>query len=214
MRTPSRASLKKPAITLGLLVILVGAMAANTKFLNPTQASGYNPKAFSAADYAAAAFPKISATITGKAIDLTVLAPAAEKDVTSTGAQYGIDLGAGSFAFSVKTTGTVTHVDSDFMTVKVPGMPTQDVVYVPLGLALSGNPIRDAPGTIKFGDFADQTDYQSVANAFMLIIKASIIKKLNAPALVGKKISIVGAWTSGGQANTYIIQPVSIVAVP
>ncbi len=214
MRSPSRTSLKKTGFVLGLCVILLVAMGSNTKFLSPRQATAYNPKSFSAEEYAAKAFPSVAATITKKAVDLTVLAPALAQDLTSAGAKYGVNLGASSFAFAVRTGGTVESLDSDFITLKVSGLPAEVLVYLPLGLAVSGNPIRDAPGIIKYGDFADQTDYQSVANAFKLIIKSEILSKLDLTVIKGKKLSVVGAWTSGGPANTFIIQPVSIQVLP
>ena len=153
MRTPPRESLTKFVIVLGLLLVVAVAMVSNTKFLNPNQATAFNPKAFSAEEYAAKAFPSVATTITKRAVELTVLAPGVAQDLTSAGAKYGVNLGAGSFAFAVKMTGTVESLDADFVTFKVSGLAAQDLVYIPLGLAVSGNPIRDAPGIIKIRRF-------------------------------------------------------------
>ena len=77
-------------------------------------------------------------------------------------------------------------------------------------MALSGNPVRDVTGKIKFGDFFDQTEYQAAANAFKDLIRETIISKLDPPSLVGKTITVYGAWNNGPLEKIYNIIPTSI----
>ena len=205
----SSRMVKKVGIAAAGLALVV-AMVASTKFLTPAEAAALNPAEFSVQSYADENFPKVVTTLTEKATDLAVLVPAVAADPVGAGEQYGTDIGSGKFAFPVKATGTVAEVNADFMVVTAPGVTPGATVRIPLAAAVSGTPVRDAPGTIKFSDFVGQTDFQSVANEFKLKVQSEVIAPSNPPSLLGKQISVVGAWSSGGPPNSYIIQPVSI----
>jgi predicted lipoprotein len=202
----------KWAIAAVVAAALVAAMLLNTKFISATADASGQPGTFSATSYADKKWPDLVDGIDSKAVDITQLAPAADADVAAAGKQYGQDLGAGSYAFPVKATGTVSAVDANFITLSVPGMPTGDVVRIPVGLALNGAPIRDATGTIKYGDFTDQTEYQDVANALKDMSLNRVIAKADPGSLNGKKITVVGATGTGGPPNAYSINPVKIEA--
>jgi predicted lipoprotein len=180
--------------------------------LSPTQASSLNPAAFNAKTYVQTNFPKIRSTLTEKATDIVVLAPAVDKDPAAAAKKYGTDVGSGKYAFPVKATGTVKEVDENFMLVAVPGVPAGDKVRIPLGFAITGTPVRDATGGMTFSDFSGQTDYQSVANELKVKIRADVTSKLDPPSLKGKKVTVVGAYSTGGPPSSFIIQPVSIEA--
>lgn len=200
------------AVALGLVIVV--AMVTDTKFLTPEEAAALNPAPFTAEAYATKNFPKIVTALTEKATDITELAKAVDADPAAAGKKYGTDVGSGKFAYPVKATGTVKEVDADFMLLEVRGLPPKDQVRVPLGAAVSGTPVRDATGTITFSDFVGQTDFQSVANAFKLKVQSEVIASIDPPSLKGKQITVIGAWSSGGPPNSYIIQPVSIEAAP
>jgi predicted lipoprotein len=212
MSNASRASSQavKTLVGAAVLVAVVVAMVLGTKFVTPEEAAALNPAAFDAKVFADENFPKVVADLTEKATDITVLAPAVAKDPAVAGEQYGADIGSGRFAFPVKATGTVTEVDANFMLLSVPGLAAQEQVRVPVGAALNGTPVRDAPGTITFGDFVGQTDFQAVANEFKLKMQSEVLGAVDPPSLTGKQITVVGAYASGGPPNSYIIQPVSI----
>ncbi len=192
---------------LGALVVLV-AMYLSTTFLSPAEEAKVNPPPFNGETYSAEAFPKQAAAIEEKAVDLGTLIPAVEKDVKSAAQQYGVDSGSGNYTFPVKATATVIDVDENFIHLESP--VRGDRVLIPLGLAVNGTPVRDALGTITFGDFIDQTDFQTVANQFKLIIEKDVLAPADPANLTGKTVSVVGAWATGGAENTYIIQPVKL----
>jgi predicted lipoprotein len=211
LRGASPALLKR-LVLVAALVVLVLAMVLNTKFLTPSEASALKPAAFSAKTYVQKNFPTMTETLTRKATDVAVLVPAIDKDEAAAGKQYGIDVGSGKFAFPVKASGTVTEVDENFMTLAVPGVPAGKTVRVPLGAAVSGTPLRDATGDMTFSDFSGQTDFQSVANELKVKVRADVIDKADPASLKGKKVTVVGAHSSGGPRTSFIIQPVSIEA--
>ena len=209
---PSRSGRK--LIMVAAVAALAVAMAMSTRFLTPAEAEAINPAPFNSQTYAKDAFPKVTAKIKETAVDLVLLVPAVRADPAAAGAKYGHDLGSGSYAFPVKATGKVTSVDADFAVLEVAGIPAGSTVRIPLAAAISGSPVRDATGIITFGDFVDQTDFQSVANQFKLRIQTDVIAKLDVAALMGKQLTVFGAYSTIGAANSYIIQPVSIEVVP
>lgn len=203
----------KWAVVAVVAAALAVAMVLNTKFVSSTADAAGQPGAFSPTSFAEQKWPDLVKGITDDAVDVTVLAPVADADPAAAGQQYGQDLGAGSFAFPVKATGTVSAVDDAFITVSVPGMPADDIVRIPLGLALNGAPIRDATGTIKYGDFGNQTDYQDVANALKDLSAKKVLAENDPSSLNGKKITVVGATATGGPPKSYLINPVKIEVV-
>jgi predicted lipoprotein len=192
-----------------VLVALLVAMFLDTKFLSPKEAAALNPAAFSAGAYVEKSWPDVVATLTEKGTDIATLAPAIDKDPAVAGKRYGVDVGSGTFAFPVKATGTVGEVDKDFMVVKIPGVPERDTVRLPLGAAITGTPVRDATGSMTFSDFEGQTDFQSVANQLKITMVKDVVGPLKPATLKGKRVSIVGAYSTGGPPNSFIIQPVS-----
>jgi len=214
MSVPSQAWLGKNLVASAAVLALIVAMVLSTKFLSPQEAAALNPPEFNAKTYADENFPKVVRVLTDKATDITVLAPAVNEDPAAAGKQYGTDTGSGRFAFAVKATGTVAEADADFILLQVPGLPTKDEVRIPLGAAVSGTPVRDAPGTITFSDFVGQTDFQSVANQLKAKLQSEVTSKLDPKSVKGKTLTVVGAWSSGGPPRSYIIQPVSVTIAP
>jgi len=195
----------------GTAILVLLFVFVNTTFLSDAEVAADAPKEFSLTDFAAKSLPLIAADIQAKAIDMAIVAEAADKDIVAAGAEFGRDLGNKSFVFAVKTTAKVKSVDENFIILDVPGASAQDTFNIPVGLALSGNPLRDVTGTITFGDFYDQTQYQDAANALKDLVRSSIIDKLDLKNITGKTLEIYGAWNNGPLKNVYNIQPTSIV---
>jgi predicted lipoprotein len=197
-----------PAAALAALLLVV---VLDTNYLTPREVAKLNPPPFNAESYGRQTFPKIAARVKRDATDVTKLAPAIDRGLPAAGKRYGKNLGSGNFSFAMKATGAVTKVDADFILLKVPGVPDGTEVRIPLGgAALSGAPVRDCTGTITYGDFADQTDYQSSANQFKLRMQKDVLAKLEKKGLRGKRVTVEGGWNSGGPPRSYIIQPTSI----
>lgn len=216
MSSRSRGStrLTRKLVTVAAVVLVLMMMLLNTKFLTAGEAAKLNPAAFNAKTYVRDNFKKTTATLTSKATDIMVLAPAVDKDLAVAGKQYGVNVGSGKFAFPVKATGTVGEVDSSFMVLTVRGVPVGNTIRVPLGAAVSGTPVRDATGEMTFSKFHGQTDFQSVANEFKAKILAEVLGSIDAGSLKGKKVTVTGAYSSGGPAKSFTIQPVSIEVGP
>jgi predicted lipoprotein len=197
----------------GVVVVVLALMAADTTFLNAAESAEASGPIFTAEEYAAEKFPEIARLIEENALDLNSLAADITADRDAAGAQFGQSLGAGRYAFQVKTTAEVTAVEDGWIILDPAGLPPEADLRIPTGPALTGNAVRDATGTIAFGDFQDQTDYQSVANQFKLIIQRDIVAPIDLDSLVGRTVSVTGAMVSGTPADAYYIQPVTLEVV-
>jgi hypothetical protein len=179
-RTTGKNSLMK-WIPAALAIVLLVAMAMSTKFLTAQEAADLQPKVFDAKEWAAENYDKAIETLSAKGTDLPVLAPA----------------------------GTVESADANFMILTVAGMPEGSVVRIPLGTAINGTPVRDAAG-YKFADFPGQTQYQQAANELKAKMTTDVIGKLQPASMTGKTITVIGAYSLPGAANSYIVQPMKI----
>jgi len=199
-------------IAIAIGVVLLIAMAFSTKWLTPEQEAELIPQPFNAATYAAETFPEIRDTVVERAVSLEELAPAVTADANAAGAEFGVDSG-GKYTVPVTVTAPVATVDANFVTLDTPNIPGY-AVRIPVAAALNGTAIRDVTGEITFGDFTDQTDYQQVANEFKLIMQREIMDPLDKAALPGKTVTVYGAWVTGGQPGTFVIQPVQLEVAP
>ena len=210
MSTAARSPLLRKRVVLPLVgLVLLLVIALDTTFLTAAEVKKLNPPAFDAETYGREAFPKAAKQIAADAVDVTDLAPAVDGDLAAAARKYGYDLGSGSYSFPLKATGTVTKVDDDFVELDVPDVPEGTEVRIPLGLALTGTPVRDAAG-ITFGDFAGQTDFQSAANQFKLRMQDEVLDELDTKGLEGKELTVTGGWNTGGPPKSFIVQPTSI----
>ena len=155
---------------------------------------------------------KIVPTVQQKAVEVTTVAAAIDKDPDAAGKQYGVRSGTGSpYAYMVKGTGTVTKIDTDAptgpMTVQVPaaagGKPV--TLTIATGPVIAGTAIRDAVGFISFGDFTNQIDYAKVANAINDRVKTEVIAKTEVKSLTGKKVTFAGAFSSLTPGTIFLV---------
>ncbi|NMO54663.1 DUF2291 domain-containing protein [Actinoplanes sp. TBRC 11911] len=141
---------------------------------------------------------KIVPTVHDKAVEVTTVMAAIEKDPDAAGKQYGHRSGEGSpYAYMVKGTGTVTKIDTEAptgpMTVELPDKKT---ITIATGPVIAGTAVRDAVGFIAFGDFTNQIEYADVANQINNRVKTDVIAKAGAKDLTGQKITFYGAFSA------------------
>ena len=100
--------------------------------------------------------------------------------------------------YAVTTTGTVTDVDSEGLTrtmgLAVDGYegPVDVRVYIGQRIPSAETAVRDATGTISFGDFKEQTEYGKVASEINKRVAAGLADT-DFEALVGEQVQITGA---------------------
>ena len=196
------------AVGSGAVLVLLAAMAVDTKVVKIGSAEDVRAGVFSAASYGHAQFPKVQSAIESRAEDAAVLAAALAKDPAAAETQYGVPAPAGP-EYSVKFTGKAGKQDFGVYDVAIPGIPEAIHVSVQTGPAINGTDLRDAAGLIKFGDFSNQIDYQNAGSALNNEMKTEVLSKIGAADLTGKTISVVGAFELSDPAE-WVVTPVKL----
>jgi predicted lipoprotein len=195
-------------IALAAGAILLAAMALDTKVVKIGSAADVQPGAFSAAEFGKSEFPKVQAAIESRAVTAAVVASAIAKDPAAAGKEYGVEAGSGP-EISVKFTGVAGKAESGVYVVAVDGVPNTLVIHVQTGPAINGTDLRDATGAIAFGQFVNQIDYQNAGSALNKEMKKQVLSKIDARALGGKTISVVGAFKLINP-NNWLVTPVKL----
>ncbi len=199
------------------LVVLLVAMALNTKFLTPAEVSAIAPKPFDPAGTAATLYEKAQQELPDRAQPLGEVVPALQANAKAAATKYEATVPAeGSYVFPVKVTATVVEASDASLSLQVPGVPSETPVVVPLTTAVNGTVVRDAMG-FKFADAPGQTDYQYVGDELKKLMLADLNANIEDPkALKGKKVTVLGAvgvqviGASVPRAKPVNVQPVSV----
>ena len=91
----------------------------------------------------------------------------------------------------------------------VDGIPNTVLVRVQTGPAIMGVDLRDATGTINFGQFTNQIEYQNAGSALNKEMKKEVLSKVQVGDLTGKKISVVGVFKLS-DPNNWLVTPVKL----
>lgn len=196
------------AVTAVAAVILLAAMVYDTRFIKIGSKESAQPGTFSPAAYGAETFPKIQSAVETRAVDAATLAAAIAKDQAGAAKQYGVATGTGP-EFPVKFTGVAGKNDFGVYDVAVPGLPDSLHIKVQTGPAIMGTDLRDAPGTISFGQFTNQIEYQNAGSAINKEMKKQVLSKIDTANLTGKTISVVGAFQLT-DPNNWTVTPVKL----
>ena len=166
------------------------------------------PGVFSAAEFGKSEFPKVQSDVVSHAVSAATLAAAIAKDQAAAEKQYGT-AAIGGPEFSVKFAGKAGKQDFGVYDMAVPGVPAAVHITVQTGPAIMGTDLRDATGTIKFGQFKNQIVYQNAGSALNTQMKQAVLSKIDAGKLTGKTISVVGVFQLTDPAN-WQVTPVKL----
>lgn len=176
-----------------VVLVVVIAMALSVKVVGKGSTLGAGPAAFSASAWGSKNFPKVQAGIAKLAVPATELAPAVLADSTAAGKKYGVDSGTGP-ELSTTFTGTVGAPQDGIYPVTVPGVPSGLLIRIQTGPAINGTDLRDATGTVEFGQFTNQIDYQNAGAALNDQLKKRVLDKVDSSSLQGKTVEVTGAF--------------------
>jgi predicted lipoprotein len=196
------------ALASGAALILLAAMAFDTKVVKIGSAADVRSDVFSSATYGKSEFPKVQAAVESRATDAATLATALSKDQATAEKQYGVAADAGP-ELSVKFTGKAGKQDSGVYDVAVAGVPDTIHISVQTGPAINGTDLRDGAGMITFGQFSNQIDYQNAGSALNKEMKQQVLAKVDTGTLTGKTISVVGVFQLT-DPNEWVVTPVKL----
>ncbi|KHJ54431.1 DUF2291 domain-containing protein [Aureimonas sp. OT7] len=174
-------------------VALLAAIALDTTYVSVDSAEGARAQGFSPETYGAEEFPNVQSAIEGKATDAAALAAAIAANKDEAVAQHGTPSGIAP-VMSVTFTGVAGEPRSGIYPVTVEGAPDDLVIRVQTGPAINGTELRDAPGTIEFGQFTNQIEYQNAGAALNEEMKKQVLAGVDTANLNGKTITVTGAF--------------------
>jgi predicted lipoprotein len=192
-RTGSGRRTTRRVVIGAVALVVVVAMALSVKVVGKGSDVGAGPAAFSASAWGKEHFPKIQTAIAKRAVPATELAPAVLADQTAAGQKYGVDAGTGP-EISTTFTGTVGAPQDGVAPVTVPGLPSDLLIRIQTGPAINGTDLRDATGTVEFGQFTNQIDYQNAGAALNDQLKKQVLSKVDATSLQGKTVTVTGVF--------------------
>ena len=97
--------------------------------------------------------------------------------------------------------------------VDVSGQGKADAV-VQIGPAIRGTAIRDALDFVSFNDFTNQIDFAQFGKAFNTHVYHETLEKLPRESLIGRKVSVLGAYPFVSTADKPLVTPVDITIGP
>jgi len=189
--------------------IVVLAMALDTKVVQIGSSEDIRQAGFSAQNYGQATFPKIQKAIEERAVKAPELAAAIIEDRKAAAGKFGVSSASGP-VFAVSLTGIAADKPvSGVYTLAVAGMPPGIRVRIQTGPAINGTELRDATGTISFGQFKNQIEYQNAGSALNNEMKTKVLASIDTKTLAGKTVSVVGAFRLINPKN-WLITPVRL----
>ncbi|GLZ11569.1 lipoprotein [Actinomadura sp. NBRC 104425] len=198
-------------VCLVALVVLIGAILADTTYRSDDAQPAGQAQKFDAAKFGAENYEsKVVPAIQQKAVDIVTLHKAIAADSEAAGRKYGNREGTGPYSYAVSLTGTAKEAEGGLLRVDVPDLDDARV-SVQIGPAVNGTALRDAVGFIKFGQFTNQVEYADAGTALNNQVKAKVLASLDVDALKDKKVTVVGAMTPL-TPDVLTITPVSIKA--
>ena len=135
------------------------------------------------------------------------------------GAKFGYRPKSGDvpWTFLVRLEGVVVEANTELRAatigVDTTGKGKTDAV-VQIGPAMRGTAIRDALDFVSFNDFTNQIDFARYGKAFNLYVNREALEKLPRDSLVGRKVTVLGAYPSSSPADTPLVTPVEIMLGP
>lgn len=193
---------------IAVVVIVIGAIAADTKVVKIGSAHDVREQGFQPEAYGAQEFPKVQADVEQRAVDAATLATAVLADKKAAGAKYGVATSTGPVV-PVSLTGMFGDRKANLNEFKVVGLPDGITIRVQTGPAINGTDLRDATGKIQFGQFTNQIEYQDAGSAINNEMKKATLASLDPEKLTGKTATVVGVFKLINPKN-WLVTPVKV----
>ena len=210
--------------TLLLAALLAATAPAGCKLVrNPDPAEAAAKAAAAAegggADIATMWTAQVLPHMNEAAVDFATLRPALAGGLDAAGQAHGYrpNSEGAPWNFPVRLEGTVVAAKTDTRAatadVDVDGDGTADVT-VQLGPVIRGTTLRDVQPYIDFTAYRDQIAFAELARGLNDQAYRTALEGVPRDALVGKKVSLVGAFTMKGPGDAILVTPVSLEVRP
>ena len=143
----------------------------------------------------------------------------AEKAPDEAGAKWGYRAKSedAPWTLMVRIEGTIVAADTESRAatigVDVTGQGKTDAT-VQIGPAMFGTSIRDALSFVSFNDFTNQIDFARYGDAFNAYVNRNTLEKLPREDLIGRKVTLIGAYALDSSGQPPLVTPVEITIGP
>lgn len=200
---------RKRRITwIGVVVLVVVGIALGTKVVPHDDPALEGEAAFDPETFGQENFGAVRDAVLDQAVDAEELSAAIEADPDAAAEEYAEDASGGAI-YSVTVTGVVGEGASGIYELDVDGVPDDLLIRVQTGPAINGTELRDATGTMSFGDFANQIQFQDAATALNNQMKDEVLTDVDTDDLEGKTITTTGVFTLINP-EAWLITPVAL----
>lgn len=196
------------AVAIAIAVVLLGAMAWDTKVVPIGSEPIAGDDAFSAKQFGVEQFPGIQKSVETRAVEASKLAAAIAEDKAAASEKYGVPAGIGP-VIPVTFTGVVGEGSAGMYEIDVEGVPDELTIRVQTGPAINGTDLRDATGNIEFGQFTNQIEYQNAGAAINDAMKAQVLSDIDTSDLSGQTLSVTGVFKLINPKN-WLVTPVRL----
>lgn len=203
----SRRRMKRYLLCGLVAAAVVVAMAVDSKVVKIGSEQDAQEQGFSAATYGEKTYPGIKNYVESHAVDAVELANALKANQQEAVKKYAT--GTTLPVLPVRFSGIVGEGKSGIFSLQVEGLPEGQKVRLQTGPVLTGTELRDVTGTIHFGDFTNQIEYQNAGAAINQALKTSLLDKLDRATLSGKRVEGVGVFRLL-TPNNWLVTPVSL----
>lgn len=212
--TPRRAAPRRglrAGVAAVAAVAALGLIALDTTVVRVGSEQDARAQAFSPEAYGEAEFPRIQGLIEERAVEAQALAAAIAADPAKAAEDHGV-VSNGTPVYAVTLTGVAGEARSGVYDVAVEGLEGVRV-RVQTGPAVNGTDVRDATGTVEFGQFTNQIEYQDAGSALNDQVKAQVLAGLDAANLAGKTVTLTGVFRLVNP-ESWLVTPVRMSVAP
>jgi predicted lipoprotein len=207
--------------------ILAGFLLASCRFIPtadvqalanagaPNGEGAFDPDKMAAAVWSTKVIPYFEK----KAGPLVEVRDLSAKSPDQAGAKYGYRAKSEDtpWTLMVRFDGVIVAADTQSrastISVDASGQGNADAI-VQIGPAMRGTAVRDALDFVSFNDFTNQIDFARYGKAFNAYVNHAALEKLPRDSLVGRKVTVLGAYALVSPAETPLVTPVEISIGP
>jgi predicted lipoprotein len=179
-------------VAAGTVAVILAAIAFDTTVVAIGSEQDARVQAFSPETFGETEFPRIQGLIEERAVGAPELAQAIAADPAKAATDHGV-VSNGTPVFAVNLTGVAGEARSGVYDVAVEGLEGIRV-RVQTGPAINGTDVRDATGTIEFGQFRNQIEYQDAGSALNNQVKSQVLAGIDTANLSGKTLTLTGVF--------------------
>lgn len=196
------------------LVLLAGCKFVETK-KQGEEGGKFDPDKMVAEMWDAKVIPYLR----GKAGDFKDVRALEKASPDEAGEKYGHKekQGTSPWTVVVKLTGKIVaaNVESRAGTIDVDADSDGKAdARVQIGPVMRGTALRDTLDFVSFNDFTNQIDFAQFGKAFNVHVDKTITSKLPRDALIGKDVTILGAYPFGPASELPLVTPAELALSP